>query len=554
MTADTSVEQHADRLLLRRCSSWRSSCCWSTAPALWLLPLLGAIAAIVVAKAAAHGLANAGLTVSTLSADILIVLVLGAACDYALLLIHRYREELRHHAAAEDAMAAALRRTLPTLVASAGTVICAMLCLLAAQSASLHGLGPVGAVAIVSALLAQTTFLPALLLSWGRAAFWPRVSAPGLRSARGVPNLGRIGTRVARHPAPVAAATVLLLGAACAGLARCTSTTIRSPTSRPTRQRHRRPTARRALPRGRHLPADLLTPPRQAGAAAAAARVTPGAGTVSPADGRGVRQLLGNPARPATAPAGAPRSRACAATRPRRARRARRRRPRHPVRQHPGGPPRVVLIPLVLLVIVIITPAAAGGRRPAGARRHDRDQFRRLVRAGQPAVATDSATPASKPVPLYIFIFLVALGVDYNIFLAARIREETRQAGLRQGTLRGLGVTGGVITAAGVVMAGTFAALSLLPTSPSPKSAPPSPSASCSTPCSSAPCSSPPPCSPSESASGGPHDRQARKQPQKNSLRKRRGDCNFNSSVSLSVVTACRCMSRWVIWDRMGLV
>ena len=109
-----------------------------------------------------------GLTVNGQSGGILIVLVLGAASDYALLLVHRYREELRHHAAAEDAMAVALRRTFPTLIASAGTVTCAMLCLLAAQSASLHGLGPVGAISIVSALLAQTTFLPALLLVFGR--------------------------------------------------------------------------------------------------------------------------------------------------------------------------------------------------------------------------------------------------------------------------------------------------------------------------------------------------------------------------------------------------
>ena len=105
----------------------------------------------------------------------LIVLVFGAASDYALLLVHRYREELQHGGTAEDAMAAAMRHTLPTLLASACTVTCAMICLLAAQSASLHGLGPVGALGIIiSALLAQTTFLPALLLVLGRAAFWPR--------------------------------------------------------------------------------------------------------------------------------------------------------------------------------------------------------------------------------------------------------------------------------------------------------------------------------------------------------------------------------------------
>ena len=111
-------------------------------------------------------------------------------------------------------MAVALRRTLPTLLASAATVICAMICLLAAQSASLHGLGPVGAVAIAAALLAQITFLPALLLVFGRAAFWPRIPRHGQPGREESRVWSGIGTRVARHPAPVALAAVVLLGAA----------------------------------------------------------------------------------------------------------------------------------------------------------------------------------------------------------------------------------------------------------------------------------------------------------------------------------------------------
>ncbi len=188
-------------------------------PILWLLPLLGAIAAIIVAQASAHGLANAGLTVSTLSADILIVLVFGAASDYALLLVHRYREELRHHPRPEGAMAAALRTTLPTLLASAATVTCAMLCLLTADSAALHGLGPVGAVGIVAALLAQATFLPALLLVAGRKAFWPRIPRQGAAGREESRLWTGIGTRIARHPAATALVLIMALGASCAGLA-----------------------------------------------------------------------------------------------------------------------------------------------------------------------------------------------------------------------------------------------------------------------------------------------------------------------------------------------
>ena len=185
-------------------------------PLLWLLPLFGAIGAIVVAKAVTHGLASAGLTVSSLSAAILTVLVLGAASDYALLLTHRYREELRQHAATEDAMAAALRRTVPTLAASAATVICAMICLLAAESASLHGLGPVGAVGIATALLAQVTFLPALLLVFGRAAFWPRVPRAGQAGHEASRLWSGIGNRVARHPGWVTLVAALVLGGVCA--------------------------------------------------------------------------------------------------------------------------------------------------------------------------------------------------------------------------------------------------------------------------------------------------------------------------------------------------
>lgn len=250
---------------------------------LWLFPLFGAIGAIVVAEAGAHGLGSAGLTVSSLSASILIVLTLGAASDYALLLVHRYREELRHHAAAEDAMAVALRRTFPTLIASAGTVTCAMLCLLAAQSASLHGLGPVGAIAIASAVLAQTTFLPALLLISGRAAFWPRALRQGIQGRDESRIWSGIGTRVARRPVLVALAAVVLLGAACLSLAAVH--TDNSPTSS-VKGHPGSVTGQQLLaahyPAGALDPLDLLTPPQEAAAAAAAARATPGVASVAP--------------------------------------------------------------------------------------------------------------------------------------------------------------------------------------------------------------------------------------------------------------------------------
>jgi putative drug exporter of the RND superfamily len=438
-------------------------------PVLWLLPLLGAVAAIITAQASAHGLADHGLTVSTLSADILIVLVFGAASDYALLLVHRYREELRHHARTEEAMAATLRTTLPTLAASAATVTCAMLCLLAADSASLHGLGPVGAVGIVSALLAQATFLPALLLVTGRKAFWPRIPREGAAGREESRLWAGIATRVARHPAATVLLVVAVLGAACAGLAslRIDNNPVDNVKGNPGSV-----TGQQLLdahfPAGAGNPLVLLVPPRQAGAAAAAAHATPDVASVVPsapvqgydsytvtlsADPFGpagktaivnLRQRLGTDA-PGALVGGNP---AIAYD-----------------EAQTAGRDDLIIVPLVLAVILVIIAlllqaiiapvvlvlttalsfAASFGLSSL------------LWRHGLGYAGVESV------IPIYIFIFLVALGVDYNIFLSARIREESRRLGLRGGTLRGVGVTGGVITAAGIVLAGTFAALTQIP-------------------------------------------------------------------------------------------
>ena len=437
-------------------------------PILWLLPLFGAIAAIIIAQASAHGLANAGLTVSTLSADILIVLVFGAASDYALLLVHRYREELRHHAMTEAAMATALRATLPTLVASGGTVTCAMLCLLAADSASLHGLGPVGAVGIVSALLAQTTFLPALLLVTGRAAFWPRTPRFGASGREESRIWAGIGSQVARRPVATAVIVLVLLGAACAGLASLSidnnpiANIKGSPGSVVGEQ-----LLTEHFPAGASNPLVLLAPPGQAAAAAAAARATPGVAAVmpgSPAEGYDSYSVTLS-----VNPFGSAGTSAIVDLRQRLSADA----PGALVGGNPAiaydetqtaGRDDLIIIPLVLVVIFVIIALL----------------LRAVVAPAVLVLTTALSFAASfglssllwhglgyagvqSVIPIYIFIFLVALGVDYNIFLSARIREESRKLGLRDGTLRGVGVTGGVITAAGIVLAGTFAALTQIP-------------------------------------------------------------------------------------------
>ena len=437
-------------------------------PILWLLPLLGAIAAIVVAQASAHGLANAGLTVSTLSADILIVLVFGAASDYALLLVHRYREELRHHTTTEGAMATALRATLPTLAASAATVTCAMLCLLIADSASLHGLGPVGAVGIVAALLAQATFLPTLLLVVGRAAFWPRIPRAGAAGREESRIWSGVGTRVARHPAATALVVIVALGAACAGLV---SLHIDNNPTDNVKGNAGSVVGQRLLtahfPAGESDPLVLLAPPGQADAATAAARATPSVGAVVP--GAPVGGYNRYAVTLSVDPFGAAGTTAIVDLRQRLSQDA----PGALVGGNPAiaydetqtaGRDDIIIVPLVLAVILVVIALL----------------LQAIVAPVVLVLTTALSFAASfglasllwhglgysgvqSVLPIYIFIFLVALGVDYNIFLSARIREESRRLGLRRGTLRGLGVTGGVITAAGLVLAGTFAALTQIP-------------------------------------------------------------------------------------------
>ncbi len=435
---------------------------------LWLLPVLGALGAIIVAQAAAHGLANAGLTVSPLSSSILIVLVFGAASDYALLLTHRYREELRHHLVVDDAMAATMRAILPTLAASAATVVGAMLCLLAAESASLHGLGPVGAISIVAALLAQTSFLPALLLVLGRRAFWPFTPNPAATDEDSRV-WSAVGTRIARRPGPVVLGGVVVLTACCLGLGvfHIDNSPIANLKGNPQSVTGAQLVAEHFGP-GALDPVVLLVPPREATAAVNTTRGTPGVATISPQvrvegyasysvtlainpystqAGNTVKDLrhqlsLTAPGSLVGGNPGISYDLTQAATRD-----------------------TVVLIPLVLIVILVVIAVLL-----------------QAIVAPLLLVATTALSFAASfglsnllwrhvfgysgvnaELPLYIFIFLIALGVDYNIFLTARIREEARTSGTTRGTLRGLTVTGGVITAAGVVLAGTFLALTQNP-------------------------------------------------------------------------------------------
>ena len=188
-------------------------------PVLWFLPIFSAVIGLFTAQGVVYLLAKyAGLTVNGQSQGILTVLVVGAGTDYALLLVARYREELRRHEDRHEAMAFALHRASPAIFASGMTVVLGMLCLLLAEMNSTAGLGPVLAVGIIAALGVMTTLLPALLVICGRWVFWPK--RPDFRSTEPTQTgfWARVGGRVAVRPRTIWVGTSIVLAVACLGI------------------------------------------------------------------------------------------------------------------------------------------------------------------------------------------------------------------------------------------------------------------------------------------------------------------------------------------------
>lgn len=445
-------------------------------PVLWLVPLLCVGLASQAASAAVYLLAkHGGLTLDFQGQSILTVLVFGVGVDYALLLISRYREELRHHRDRHQAMGVALRRSFPSILASAATVAIGLLCLLAAELNSTRSLGPVGAVGVVAAFLAMTTLLPAVLLLCGRWLFWPFVPRYQ-EAATGDHRLwSGVARGVGRHPRLVWIGTAAALGALTLGIG---NLSIGLPAAETFTKEVGSVTGQRLIeqhyPSGSASPADILASAATAEAVAESARTVKGVAEVGEpvvsADGRWVRiqAVL----------ADTPDSKAAQRTVERL---------RDAVHAVPdsqalvGGDTavqldtdratdrdnrvvmplilgvvflilvallRALVAPLILIASVVLSYAAALGA--AGLI---------LAETGHPRLFNG--------LPLQAFLFLVALGVDYTIFLMTRAREEVRRLGHRQGVLHALAVTGGVITSAGVVLAATFAALGVLPLVPS---------------------------------------------------------------------------------------
>jgi RND superfamily putative drug exporter len=440
-------------------------------PVLWLLPIISAGVSLTVAEAVIYLLTKHGLVVNGQSGGILVVLVLGASTDYALLLVARYREELRRHEDRHEAMAVALRRAGPAIIASAGTVIAGMLCLLVAESADISGLGPVAAIGIAVGLLAMITLLPALLVITSRWAFWPLRPRYGSAepTARGF--WARVGRRIAVRPRTVWVTTAVLLACAWLGL-------IGFKVGQLTNAQSYRGTpasiaAEQVL--AQHFPGGAGEPVAVIGNASAAPQLraalagTKGIAAVSPPEVKdGLVYLQGTLAsKPDSSAANATVDLVRAAV--------------HAV---PGANAKVggatainadveryatrdrnVVIPLVLLVVLLILGLLL------------RAVVAPFLLIGTVVLSFGAAlglsallfrhvfgfAGADTAMPLFVFVFLVALGIDYNIFLMTRVREESKRHGTRLGAITGLGATGGVITSAGLILAGTFATLSTLP-------------------------------------------------------------------------------------------
>jgi len=444
-------------------------------PTLWLLPVISAGVALTAAQAVIYLLAkHSGLVVSSQSTGILTVLVFGAGTDYALLIVARYREELRRHADRHAAMAVALRRASPALVASAATVAAGMLCLVAADSNATSGMGPVAAIGVVVTLAVTLTLLPALLVTVGRWVFWPVRPRYGSAEPSATGMWARAGAVIARRPRAVWLVTSLALGTVALGVFQLDATGLTDKESFRTTPDSVVGEAVLAA----HFPATSGGQPvvivSRSGAAAgvrAALAGTPGIDAASvPApvvdgDWAYLEGTLTAPVDSAAAFDTIDRVRARVHAVPGADARVGGRTATNLDLRRAAGRDQALIIPLVLAVVLVILALLL------------RAVVAPLLLIATVVLSFGAALGASalmfryvfgfggagSSLPLFVFVFLVALGIDYNIFLMTRVRDEARVHGTRRAALVGLTATGGVITSAGLVLAGTFAMLFTLP-------------------------------------------------------------------------------------------
>jgi RND superfamily putative drug exporter len=438
-------------------------------PILWIFPLLVVgVADRLAAVLATHTLSAFSVVWDESTIGILSVLVFGAGTDYALLLISRYRDELRSHSDRREAMSLALRRTSEAVLSSAVTVVIGLLTLLLSLFPATRGLGLACAVGVVVAAAFVLLVLPAALVIFDRWIFWPKVPREGEAALVDGQSLWRrVGDRVAAHPRRIISVTLVVLAVMAAGIA-AIDTGLK-----PSDQFLKKPEAiaaserlAQSFPAGSADPAVIVTTadPEAVTAAAKGVDGIAGARMVKQADGVAEVDAVIEAAPGSDEATQTVRDLRAALT--------------DLPESHVAGTEavaldqaeassrdRLVIFPLVLALVllalglllrsvvaplVLVATVVATFLASVGA------SWWIFTKVFGFAALDDSA-------PLFAFVFLVALGVDYNIFLVTRAREESRLHGSRQGMLRGLAATGGVITSAGILLAAVFAVLGVLP-------------------------------------------------------------------------------------------
>jgi RND superfamily putative drug exporter len=439
-------------------------------PTLWLIPLVVVGLADQVANKATSALGSA--LELRFDTGIVSVLVFGAGTNYALLLVSRYRERLRIEHDHRSALASAWRVTVPAILASNVTVVLSLLTLVLAVIPGTRGLGLACAVGLLIALAAVLLVLPPALAVVGRGVFWPFVPRPG----DDLPPVGRVwggvATRVVRRPWLPLAGGLALLGMMSAGL-------LGSSVGLSQVEKFRVPSesAVGLEVLGEHFDAGQAQPLMVVANAAQSQAVRDAAASVDgvarvgeptmSTDGDLVRlSVTGEPA------PGTSESRELVAEL------------RSALHAVPDADALVggegaadvdardgnlrdflLVAPLILLVTLVVLIALL------------RAVVAPVILLAINALSAVAAIGAGAwlgrtlfgwdaldlQVPLLSFLFLVALGVDYTIFLVHRARSQASAEGTRTGMVTALATTGGVITSAGVVLAGVFAALGLLP-------------------------------------------------------------------------------------------
>ncbi|MBV8785464.1 MAG: MMPL family transporter [Mycobacterium sp.] len=440
-------------------------------PVLWLAPLLVVGFADRVAAAVGTAVASlTGLSFDGATSGITSVLVFGAGTNYALLLISRYRHELRRHDEHRDALRQAVRMAGPAIVASNATVVLALLTLLFASTPSTRSLGALAACGILVAAISVLVVLPPLLAVCGRRLFWPFIPHPDDDAAGYSGGWQRVAEWVDRRPALVAVVAITVLAALATGLFG-----TRIGLSQTEQFRVRADSVSGYDVVAAHYPAGFANPtlviassdrdaeiPRTIAATRGVVSVTESgrsdAGLTKwsvvidapPSSGRAFSTIaaLRNSTRSVDSGAlvGGPDAQALDV-------------------RDAATHDRTLLIPAILAVIVVVLSALLRSvlAPPTLLAATILGALAALGIGGWTSMHVFGFPALDNTTPLFAFLFLAALGVDYTIFLVTRAREEAAQHGGRAGMVRAVSVTGGVITSAGIVLAAVFCVLGVLP-------------------------------------------------------------------------------------------